>query len=87
MWTLQGTGSALARRQVRLEIEAVTQVLALLQDVLEEGTVLLVLHHRLDQVELVHGDQLQDLGARLAARVAGQRMHACLTLGSELQML
>src|SRR5882757_7802738 len=45
-------GSALARRQVRFKIEAVTQVLALLQNVLQEGAVLVVLHHRLDQVEL-----------------------------------
>src|SRR5947209_18477463 len=43
MWTLQGAGPALACRQVRLEVEAVTQVFALLQNVFQEGAVLIVL--------------------------------------------
>jgi hypothetical protein len=34
---------------------------------LQEGSVGVGLHHRLDQVELVHRNQLQDFGARFAS--------------------
>src|SRR5579871_103371 len=63
-----------ARRQLGLEIEAVAQILALFQNVPQERAIAVVLHHRLDQVELVHRDKLQDFGARLAACIAWQRV-------------
>ena len=58
-----------------LEIEPVAQILAALQNVFHERPVDLVRDQRLDQVELVHGDELQDLRARLAGGIAGQGMH------------
>ena len=42
---------------------------------LQERAVDLARDQRLDQIELVHRDELQDLGARLAGGIAGQGMH------------
>src|SRR5258708_62811 len=64
------------RRQIgRLKIEPVPQILALLQNSFQERAVGVAFHHRLDQIELVHGDKLQDLGARFAGGVAWQGLH------------
>src|ERR1700754_2641937 len=67
----------LGRRPVHFrdfEIESVTQILALFEDILEEGAIGLVPHHWLDQVDLVHGHELQYLCAWLAGGIARQRM-------------
>ena len=58
-----------------LKIEPVTQILAALENVFHERPVDLIRDQRLDQVELVHGDELQYLRARLAGGIAGQGMH------------
>ena len=58
-----------------LKIEPVPQILPALQNVLHERAVDLARDQRLDQVELVHRDELQDLGARFAGGVARQGMH------------
>ena len=42
---------------------------------LQERAVGVVLHHRFDQVDLVHRDELQDLGSRLAGSIARQCVH------------
>ena len=53
----------------------VAQILAAIEDIAQERTVFVALHHRLDQVELVHRDELQDLGARLAGGIARQGVY------------
>src|SRR5262245_33768817 len=75
---------SLARQPVHLgdlEIEAVAKILALFKDVLEEGAVGFVLHHWLDQIDLVHRHKLQYFGARLAGGIARQRMDDLDMLG------
>src|SRR3979411_1851800 len=63
-------------RQIRrLKVKTVTQILALLQNALQEGAVGVARHHRLDQIELVHGDELQDFGAGFSGRIARQGLH------------
>ena len=58
-----------------LEIEPVAQILARLQDAHQKRAVGFARHHRFDQIELVHRDQLQDLGAEVSGAIARQGLH------------
>src|SRR5882757_5629079 len=59
----------------RLKIEPVPQILARFEDAFHEGAVGLARHQGLDQVELVHRDELQDLGAEFSGGIARQGLH------------
>src|SRR5258707_10842186 len=64
------------RRQIRhFKIKPVPQILARFEDALDEGAVGLARHQGLDQVELIHRDELQDLGAEFSGGIARQDLH------------
>ena len=52
------------------KIKPVPQILARFEDALHECAVGLARHQGLDQVELVHRDELQDLGAEFSGGIA-----------------
>src|SRR5689334_18072263 len=73
--SMKSRSSGRRHLQVRFEIEPVAKILSRIEDVLEERAIAVARDHRLDQVDLIHRDQLQEFGARPAAGVARQSVY------------
>ena len=59
-----------AHRRLNLEREAIAQIAPVRNDAVDDGALGVGLDQRRDEVELVHGDELEDFAAHLALRIA-----------------
>jgi hypothetical protein len=65
-----------------LECKAIAQVLAAGDDAGHDGALAVVCDQWINEVDLVHGDELQDLGAHLTGRIARERIDHLHALGN-----